>query len=140
MLQNMGKINNEFIKQFKVMIVNDEVGQLMILSHIISTILGVSVDNIVKVFDGSEAVDLAERNHFDLILMDLHMPIMDGYKASLRIKSNLECEMLPTVIVGISAHVDDEVQAKCRSHLMDFCTASPLDLEWLKSDVIMPLI
>ena len=50
--------------------------------------------------DGAQGVLMAEQNHPDLILMDISLPIMDGYAATRRIR-----ETQPTVpIIGLSAH------------------------------------
>lgn len=57
--------------------------------------------------DGAQAVALAEQEHPDLILMDISLPVMDGYQATFNIRKTLPS--LP--IIGLSAHAmqgDDE--------------------------------
>ena len=49
--------------------------------------LGVDPNNIRHASNGQEAVDLAARHHFDIIIMDLNMPIMGGLEASRLIKN-----------------------------------------------------
>ena len=50
--------------------------------------------------DGAQGVLMAEQNHPDLILMDISLPVMDGYAATRKIR-----ETQPAVpIIGLSAH------------------------------------
>lgn len=50
--------------------------------------------------DGEQGVDMAKENHPDLILMDISLPVMDGYEATRRIRETLQS----TPIIGLSAH------------------------------------
>jgi two-component system, cell cycle response regulator DivK len=68
--------------------------------------------------DGTEAVDMADERHPDLILMDISLPVMDGYEATRQIR-----QILPfTPILGLSAHamaLDEQkaMQAGCNDYL-----------------------
>jgi CheY-like chemotaxis protein len=50
--------------------------------------------------DGAQGVAMAEQNNPDLILMDISLPIMDGYEATRKIRERLQS----TPIIGLSAH------------------------------------
>jgi len=50
--------------------------------------------------DGAQGVAMAEQNDPDLILMDISLPIMDGYEATRKIRERLQS----TPIIGLSAH------------------------------------
>lgn len=52
--------------------------------------------------DGAEGIQLATRERPDLILMDLSLPIIDGWKAARRIKANAALQNIP--IIALSAH------------------------------------
>jgi len=52
--------------------------------------------------DGAQGVALAERERPDLILMDMSLPVIDGWEAVGRIKSNADLAHIP--IIGLSAH------------------------------------
>ena len=52
--------------------------------------------------DGAQGVALAERERPDLILMDMSLPVIDGWEAAGRIKSNASLAHIP--IIGLSAH------------------------------------
>lgn len=79
--------------------------------------------------DGAQAVAQAEENRPDLILMDMALPIMDGWEATRRIKANEALRHIP--IIGLSAHAmsgdaDRALQAGCDDYL-----TKPLDEELL---------
>ena len=57
---------------------------------------------VVEAGGGREAVEIAKREHPDLILMDLHMPEVDGFAAALRIRKDADLKNVP--IVAISAY------------------------------------
>ncbi|HEX7173899.1 MAG TPA: response regulator [Pyrinomonadaceae bacterium] len=59
---------------------------------------------VVEAANGEEAVKLTTRTHPDLILMDLSMPVMDGYEATRRIKAMPGCGGIP--VVAVSAFCD----------------------------------
>lgn len=66
------------------------------------------------VSNGQEAVDAAISNNYDMILMDIQMPVMDGVEASFKIKERLK-DSSP-VIVALTANVmigDREKYLKC---------------------------
>jgi two-component system cell cycle response regulator DivK len=79
--------------------------------------------------DGVQAVAQAEANRPDLILMDMALPVMDGWEATRRIKANEALKHIP--IIGLSAHAmsgdaDRALQAGCDDYL-----TKPLDEELL---------
>lgn len=70
--------------------------------------------------DGVEGVKMARENNPDLILMDISLPIMDGYEATRQIRTTLDVHAIP--IIGLSAHAmqGDELRAKdagCNDYL-----------------------
>ena len=68
-------------------------------------------------FNGQEAVDMARKGHCHIILMDIRMPVMDGYQATREIRE-FDVE---TPIVALSANVfSDEIQNAFESGMDDF--------------------
>ena len=57
---------------------------------------------IVSARDGAAGVQMAEAEMPDLILMDMSLPVMDGWEATERIKSNPATRAIP--VIGLSAH------------------------------------
>ena len=67
---------------------------------------------VVEAVDGEEAVKKAEQERPDLILMDLGMPVMDGWEATRKIKANGDLKHIPIIAVTSHAMVGDEIQAR----------------------------
>jgi len=84
--------------------------------------------------DGRAAVSAFERGSFDLILMDCHMPEMDGYEATRAIRS-LEQQRggARTRIVALTANAMEGDRDICLKAGMDDYIAKPIDLEELKA-------
>ena len=62
--------------------------------------------------NGQEALDAVARQRPDLILMDIQLPVMDGYEATRRIKSNPEWKSIPIIVVTSYALSGDAEKAK----------------------------
>ncbi|WP_423129844.1 response regulator [Gaoshiqia sp. Z1-71] len=84
--------------------------------------------------NGKEALDMFKKGKFDVILMDIMMPVMDGLEATLKIReyenSNNHQEQTP--IIAITANTMDNDREKCLSYGMNEFMAKPFDVEKLK--------
>ena len=107
------------LKDYTVLLVEDNrMNQDVALSMLDDT--GVSV---VIADNGAEALEILEKQQFDLILMDLQMPVMDGFEATRRIrKDNSE---LP--IIALSAAVMETDRKKSKAAGADTHLAKPID-------------
>ncbi|MBI9061076.1 MAG: response regulator [Marinilabiliaceae bacterium] len=85
--------------------------------------------------NGQEALDKLENQSYDLILMDLMMPIMDGLEATLRIRENEKYGQQHIPIIGLTANTYDADREKCIAHGMDEYMAKPFDLEEFYSNI-----
>jgi CheY-like chemotaxis protein len=77
--------------------------------------------------DGQAAVEAVNSFHYDLILMDVQMPIMDGFGATKRIRQveqHLGEERTP--IIALTAHAFADYREKCLQHEMDDFLTKPL--------------
>lgn len=84
--------------------------------------------------NGLEAVEKFNESEFDVILMDIMMPVMDGLEATVKIR---EVEMIKqserrTPIIALTANTMDNDRDKCISYGMDEFMAKPFDIEKLK--------
>jgi CheY-like chemotaxis protein len=80
---------------------------------------------VIEAIDGAEGVKAAEQAKPDLILMDLGMPVMDGWEATRRIKAKEALKQIPIIAVTSHAMVGDEIEARkagCDDYL-----AKPID-------------
>lgn len=84
-------------KKLTVLIANDDAFQLLILTTSLSQLK--CIDKIDKATNGKEAIDMVKQNqnlisdhsfYYDLIFLDLNMPICDGYEACTKIKQFYE--------------------------------------------------
>jgi len=66
---------------------------------------------IVEAQNGKEAVDLAENERFDIILMDIMMPVMDGYEATLLIRQQKTNQDTP--LLALTASIMPDEMQKC---------------------------
>ncbi|MGB3672285.1 MAG: response regulator [Phormidesmis sp.] len=66
---------------------------------------------VVVAVDGGEAIAKAQSDRPDLILMDLHLPVMDGWEATRRIKANLETRAIPVIALTADALAGEREKA-----------------------------
>lgn len=83
--------------------------------------------------DGRQAVELARARRFDVILMDINMPVMDGRSASLAIRQDGLCR--EAVIIAVSALIEAEEPEALRSCGIDRALVKPVRLEVLATNL-----
>ena len=76
--------------------------------------------------NGKEAVKSANKEKFDIILMDLQMPVMDGYEATKNIRNSTKSLNSDTPIIALTAHADSETYTKCQKASMNGILTKPL--------------
>ena len=82
---------------------------------------------------GQEAVEAAQEQRFDLILMDCHMPVMDGFSATARLREHeLRTGKAYTPIIALTADVQKGIEEQCRQSGMDDYLSKPFSLEQLQ--------
>ncbi len=87
--------------------------------------------NLVHAWNGQEAVDLYRKYHPDMILMDLKMPLMDGYQATKEIRK--DNTVIPIIAVTAFAFAEDEQRVK-QSGFSDY-VAKPIKPNDLKKKI-----
>ena len=91
----------------KVLIADDE----PIIQETLSDVLGDDFDCLLHAWDGVEAVETAEREVPDLVLLDLDMPRMDGIAACQEIRSAASLRHVPVVILTACTSSRDAARA-----------------------------
>ena len=79
--------------------------------------------------NGNEVVELAKQHTFDLILMDIQMPLVDGYGATKIIRSTLPGEKASVPIIAVTAHASDSERIKCLEAGMNDYLSKPFRSE-----------
>jgi CheY-like chemotaxis protein len=83
--------------------------------------------------NGQEAVDKFRERKYNLILMDLMMPLMDGLEATREIRNIESVNGGHTPIVGLTANTYDADREKCLASGMDEFMTKPFDIEIFQS-------
>ncbi len=114
-------------KKIKILVAEDNaINQLLI-----STILNQEGFEVVVADNGKIAVDLLIEADFDIILMDLMMPEMNGYDATEYIRKNLTGVKASIPVVAVSADVTKDVKEKCKAVGMNEYISKPYDSKHL---------
>lgn len=75
--------------------------------------------------NGSEAVEKVKVHHYDIVLMDVQMPVMDGYAATMEIRKFKNMEDLPIIAMTANALISDK--EKCLQAGMNDYISKPID-------------
>ena len=104
--------------------------------EIVQQLLANSGAIVTEAGNGREAVNLVENgNGFDFVLMDIQMPVMDGYEATRRIRALPEVDRSATRIIAMTAMVTDQDRQEAATAGMDGFLEKPLDIQKLSNTV-----
>ena len=87
--------------------------------------------------NGQAAVETAIRENPDVILMDLTLPLMDGFEATKLIRRNDVLKNVP--IIAVTSHQEDDFRSGAKASGFDAYVTKPIDVNWLK-DLIAGLL
>ncbi len=104
-----------------VLLVEDNEVNQMVAAELL-TEAGLEVD---VAGDGKTALNMVQQRHYDLVLMDLHMPVMDGLTATRAIRALPGLSDLPVVAMTASAMADD--RKRCLDAGMNDFVAKPIE-------------
>jgi CheY-like chemotaxis protein len=112
-----------------VLAVEDDPIGMTVLRHVLQRRL----KNVDCVTSGREALEAVGRRHYDLILMDLQMPDINGLEAAARIRRMKGYSDVP--ILALTASCSDQVREQCRAIGMQAFLSKPVDANELWSAV-----
>jgi len=92
----------------RILVVDDQED----LRGVLRDLLAGSGYTVIEAADGEVGVAKAKSDHPDLILMDIQMPVIDGYEATRRIKVDPDLNPIPIVAVSSFAMKGDEEKAR----------------------------
>jgi CheY-like chemotaxis protein len=73
--------------------------------------------------NGMQALELVNKNRYDVILLDIGLPDIDGIAVTLKIRQDPTCINTKTPIIALTAHQEDEYKNKCyEAGVNDFMT------------------
>jgi CheY-like chemotaxis protein len=81
---------------------------------------------VVIAVDGQQAIDLAASEKPDLILMDMSLPVVDGWEATRRLKAGGQTKQIP--IIALTAHAMPEDERKAREAGCNDYDTKPIEL------------
>jgi len=112
-------------KDRKVLVVDDSEDNHLLLE----ALLGRMGLNVTSAMDGQEAIDKAARETFDLVIMDIQMPVMDGYVTT----QSLRARNYRGPIVALTANAMTETRDRCLKAGCDDYLTKPVEIEILRS-------
>lgn len=121
-------ISNDSIFQASILIVDDKQANIELLSQLLTES---SYLNVSWTMNPLEVSQLHQKNRYDLILLDLHMPVMDGFEVLEALKDELKDGYLPVLV--ITAQPGNKLRA-LQAGAKDFIS-KPFDLTEVKTRI-----
>ena len=111
----------------KILLVDDSPDNRIFVSHI----LKLAGANVVSAENGDDGVKAAMANSFDIVLMDLQMPVKDGFEATAELRSLA----FKKPIVALTAHIMKGDRERCLNSGFDDHVGKPIDKNLLISAI-----
>ena len=92
----------------RILVVEDQEDNRQILRDL----LGSAAYDVIEAEDGQTALAMVKSQRPDLILMDIQLPLMDGYEATRRFKADPDLRSIPIIVVTSYALSGDEEKAR----------------------------
>jgi len=117
---NRAEIKELIRHDLNVLVVDDNVMNQSLMKHLL---LQWDISFVI-VSNGQEAIKELERNNYHLVLMDIQMPVMDGYSATQHIRSVLKLDI---PIIAMTAHAMAGEREKCLANGLNEYISKPVD-------------
>ncbi|OJU29167.1 MAG: hypothetical protein BGN92_13960 [Sphingobacteriales bacterium 41-5] len=111
---------NFSLENYSLLAAEDNKANQTLLRHL----LGRYKAEVTIVENGREAVELLKKNSYDLVLMDIQMPLMDGYTAVNKIRQELKNHI---TVIAMTAYVSEDEIQKCLNSGFNDYLAKPID-------------
>lgn len=107
----------------RILVADDNATNHMVITSLLESLVG----EIHIVSDGQQAIDVLKTTPIDIVLMDIHMPVMDGIEATLAIRGSSE-SWSDVLIIALTADPQYQQKRLCRNIGMDEALAKPVKL------------
>jgi len=123
-------------EKLKILVADDNPTNHLVVKSLLEGI----VAEIVTANDGQDVLDILQVQPIDIILMDIHMPIMDGIESTLAIRSAKK-PWSDVIIIALTADPEYQQKRLCLNIGMDFAVAKPVKLVDLMDafDHVLPM-
>ncbi len=126
------KKDNENRKNIQILLVEDNILNQKVAVKTLET-EGYSVE---VACDGSKAIEALEKQPFDLVLMDIQMPNMDGIEAAMTIRASKDLSFDPEIpIIAVTAHAFKEDRERCLKAGMNSFISKPFRKKDLLNEI-----
>ena len=112
-------------KELKFLVVDDFSTMRRIVRNLLKEL---GFNNVEEAEDGVDALNVLSKNHIDIVLSDVNMPNMDGYRLTQRIRQL----GLTLPVIGVTANALAEEKQRCLESGMDSCLSKPVTLDVIK--------
>ena len=116
----------------KILIIEDD----KLLAEALQTLLEIKGFDVEVVYDGEDGTEYAETGIYDLLIMDVMMPVMDGLEATKAIRELEREDAKKIPIIAMTANAFEEDRKACLDAGMDEHIGKPIDIPLLKSAII----
>ena len=131
-IERQKETKDETTKKFKILVVDDDDINRIVAKRCLSD----ACDVVDEARDGKEGLHMFQDKFYDLVLMDVQMPVMDGLEACREIRRYEEELMLDkTPVVAISASVVGNIVDECETAGMDGYISKPFKKSLLVRDI-----
>ena len=114
--------------KLRILVADDNATNHMVITSLLESLVG----EIHIASDGQQAINILETTPIDIVLMDIHMPIMDGIEATLAIRGRTE-SWSDVLIIALTADPQYQQKRLCKNIGMDDALAKPVKLVELLS-------
>ena len=114
----------------RILLVEDNEASRKVANHLLGE-RGYLIENAIN---GREALEILSKNNFDLVLMDIEMPIMDGFEATQSIRQGKGGEQNTKIpIIATTAHIGKFYKNRCFEVGMNGYISKPISFDELES-------
>jgi signal transduction histidine kinase/CheY-like chemotaxis protein len=114
--------NGDHLSEMRVLIADDVVVNRLLLNAMLSTL----VKDVILAEDGQQVLNILEKEHVDVIIMDAMMPNVSGIAATMKIRQQAQFDHIP--IIGLTGEESMKSQAELLRAGMDVVLLKPIDL------------